>query len=251
VISFFGRLFSALQATNIERKLHQRYGQALAQVFERMKGELDHDLVQQIFEAIEGSPTLIDRLNSLAESRRFNGLWVVGEKEAESNSSRGRSGWVVDGGIFLTNELLEQLKKSRDPNFDVVSDEDVYPNNTLFVIAHMAEHLVATPDMIDPRLSRSPEEWQMRALGHEAAAYIYGWNCVIEEATIRNGAPLKPGHIGATILLNLRYRFAILGAMRSGDKKLVLDSSGAVAPTKANIEAVSAVLAKSKMADIQ
>jgi hypothetical protein len=77
-------------------------------------------------------------LNGLAATGALTAIKVVPVSDIPS-AKRALFRGVVDGTtIVVSTELLADLQKKR--LFDVVFDDDVLPNNTTFVLSHLAYH---------------------------------------------------------------------------------------------------------------
>jgi hypothetical protein len=133
---------------------------------------------------------------------------------------------------------------------DVAAPDDVLPNQTVFVLAHLADHL-DHPDSPAPRPGEGPEAYVARKLDSEARAYLSAWHATLDEAVHRSGdAPLSMRQI-ATLLLNCRYRFALIGNVRTNVTGPHLETTGLIEATPSNIGAITRTLRQSPIADLE
>lgn len=199
----------------------------------------------QMSDAIHGAPLLTGQLNELIAAGKLTSIDIVARTAPKPGPF---SSWTAGTKIQLTEDLLPHLLK--DHPFDVIRAGDVFPNNTTFVLGHLAYHLSHNPrDLLGRQLS--PDDFIRARIRNEAEAFIQGWNDTVDAAVKANGSkPLAPQQI-ASMLMQLRYRFAFLMALRQADNKLHISDSGMIESTDANIASIAAVLEKSQLADIE
>ena len=194
----------------------------------------------RIVSAIDASPPLTRRIDALAHDGALKRIVVVdrpvnGVFGAAANAET----WT------FTSSFLTALDKRR--YFDVVRADDVLPDQTVFVLAHLAYHLV------HPALQAkgtTPQAFVAARLRDEAGAFVDSWNATVGEAILRNGHALSNGQI-ATLLLNCRYRFALLGSKTNGIAAPHLEDDGRITASSANLDQVAATLERSPIVDLQ
>lgn len=87
-------------------------------------------------------------------------------------------------------------------------------------------------------------------------SFYLGWICrtlytVLKTAQLKNNAqPLSPRQI-AQLLMNLRYRFALMGALDQKENPLTFLLSGEIETDDRNIQAIAATLKRSRVTDLQ
>jgi hypothetical protein len=239
----------------------------LSAVLQRLAENASPEQFGQIAGAIAASPILTEQLNDLASSRKLSEIRVV-SPDAIQPIRGNRFGASLSGTqLVLSVNLLAELLKNRA--YDVVKANDVLPNNTTFVIGHLAFHAKTSDDMakFDGNLKRKIEE-RSKAVGqndftdlvllaqrtgieNEASAFIQAWNYVIDAATQANGGKTLAAEQISTLLVNLRYRFAFAKALQLNDGALQFSSTGMIDTNERNVKAVATALRTSPMADIQ
>ncbi|MFL6575033.1 MAG: hypothetical protein ACJ8MR_00330, partial [Povalibacter sp.] len=148
--------------------------------------------------------------------------------------------------IVLTDELLVELKKPR--LHDVVTADDIAPNNAVFVLSHLVYHL---KNPVDPRKFSTPAPYRDAAMKIESAAFIDAWNAMLLVAEKSTGnKALSPGQQGQ-FLMNTRYRFAFLQALEEADAPLQFSSTGFIEPDEINLQAIINALSHSSIADLE
>lgn len=239
----------------------------LTATLQKISESTSPEQLSQISGAIAASPALTEQLNDLASSRRVTEIRVI-PPEAIQQTRGIRFGASFNGTQFvLATNLLVELMKNRA--YDAMKLNDVLPNNTTFVIGHLAFHAATSNDMArsDSDIKRMIEERSKTAGQHdytdllllgqrtrienEASVFIQGWNYVVDAATQANGGKTLTAEQISTILLNLRYRFAFVKALQLKEDGLQISNTGTVQMNERNTKAVAAALATSPMADIQ
>lgn len=236
-------------------------------VLRRLATTATEEQYNQIVGGIKASASLMTDLNGLAASGELTDINVV--LPGMAPKARGVAfGGSVDGTkIFFTTDFLKELLKNRI--FDVVHADDIYPNNFTFAIGHLAYHLKTSKEMdnLDADFKRQVGELSSSPGGHdftsilqskmrkrienEASAFIQAWNDTVEAATRSNGdSPLNAQQV-STLMMNLRYRFAFLKALRLPENSLLLTPAGLVELNDRNVKAISTALSTSSIADIQ
>lgn len=230
----------------------------LRSILARVTIHASSDARQQIVDAIASSPTLAGRVDGLITQGRLTAIDVV---EPTTSSSRGTGPFAaaepvrgpfaaaIDGStIVLSSGLLRMLRTAR--LVDVANPADVFPNQTLFVLAHLTDHL-EHPVSRMPQRGENIDAYQSRMIGGEATAYVAAWNATVEEAIHRrNDAALSATQV-ASLLVNCRYRFAYLTTSGKPAVAPQLSPSGLIEPTPANLDAISQTLRTSSIADLE
>ena len=221
---------------------------------ERILGKLAHttssDQYGQIDDAVKSSPHLIDQLNGLAASGKLTEIVVLTSAAASSAPKPGPfSAWTTATSMVFTETLLSQLTKKRE--YDVVYPDDILPNNTTFVLGHLAFHLNAAKITVKPGEAPHLNDYVEAMLDQEARAYIQAWNDTLDAAVRQNNdKPLTPRQI-ANLMMNMRYRFAFLTALRQPTDKIHLEPNGLIEESESNAKAIASSLKSSSVADIQ
>lgn len=218
-------------------------GDVLEAVFDNYTTSGTKEQTSQLLEAIAASPLLAGQLHELAAAHLFSGIKVV---VATPPVGPPFAGLTKGSTIVLTGKLLAALRQSR--RFDVVRADDVLPNQTVFVLAHLAQHLRTAGAMqAAMKSAQTPDAYANIRLQDEAVAFIDAWNVTVDAATHgNNDVPLTPPQV-ASVFVNLRYRFPFL----SIGSKLSFIPSGKLATSDQNVEAVSETLKRSQMTDIE
>lgn len=239
----------------------------LTAVLQELSESATPEQVRQISDAIAASPTLIEQLNSLAASRRITQIRVA-PPEAIRSVRGVRFGASLNGTqLVLAVNLLTELLKDR--LIDVVKPNDVSPNNTTFVIGHLAFHAKTADEMakVESDMKRMVVERSKEAGRHdytdilqlgqrawmeyEASAFIQGWNYVVDAATQANGGKTLSAEQVSSLLLNLRYRFAFMKALQIREVGIQISNTGMIQMNERNIKAIAEALRISPMADVQ
>ena len=221
---------------------------------ERILGKLtsttSSDQYRQIDGAVKSSPHLIDQLNGLAASGKLTEVAVLTSAEASNAPKPGPfSAWTTGTSMVFTENLLSQLTKNRE--YDVVYPDDILPNNTTFVLGHLAFHLNAGKVIVKTGDVSQLNDYIAAMLDQEAKAYIQAWNDALEAAVRQNNdKPLTPRQV-ANFMLNLHYRFVFLKALRQPTGTLKLQESGDIEESESNVKAIATALKSSSVADIQ
>ena len=195
--------------------------------------------VDQLVAAIESSPPLKAEFVTLIASGKFEKFEIVPSSDPRLKDTPFQAR-VANGRIIFTANFLEAQRPKR--LFDVVQEGDVIPDNLVFVLGHLAEHLEHPFEIPDPRPSR--EQFLSLVLHDEASAYIAGWNALAaslpgKSSVIRDGSAL----------MNLRYRAVFIHAMDAVPD--LINEQGQIAPLPANRDAIANALKASPVADFQ
>jgi hypothetical protein len=221
---------------------------------ERLLGKLastaGSDQYQQIEGAVKSSSHLIDQLNGLAASGNLTEIVVLTSAAALNAPKPGPFGaWTTGNSMVFTETLLSQLRKNRE--YDVIYPDDILPNNTTFVLGHLAFHLQAGKVAVTPGDAAHLDDYIAAMLDQEARAYIQAWNDALDVAVQQNDdKPLTPHQI-ANFMLNMRYRFAFLAALKQPTEKIRIERNGVIEESESNAKAIATALKHSPLADIQ
>jgi len=209
------------------------------QIMQHLKESTTQDNYEQIAGAIGSSPKLKQEMSMLAASGKFTGFIVANRNNVTSGKVTIYGGFIDGTKIVFTNEFLQILRKSR--YFDVVYEDDISPDNTIFALAHLAHHLQVP---IEPQQYTSPSSYNQANLKDEAVAFIEAWNTMLDVAKTRTGdKQLSPRQVGQ-LFVNTRYKFAFKG-LEHWDK----DSS--IPADVANIQHIVSTLGHSAIADLE
>lgn len=218
---------------------------AVAAVLRELAATAPADL-PQVSEAIAASGLVQQQLDELYRAGRFSGFSVAPRASFEGRKAELFGGFTQETRIVLTTEYLQALQSSL--LYDVVYDDDVAPDNTVFAIAHLLHHLRSP---LDPRAHSSRESFMEAALRSEAEAFIHGWNAMLQAAERKNGGnSLSPRQHGQ-LLMNARYRFAFIGAIKRDGAGLEFSPKGTLAADERNLQAIVAALKDAAHADIE
>lgn len=224
--------------------------QELDRILGRLRSNVSTGQYRQIDDAIKSSPSLIEELNRLAASGKLTDIVVLTSAATSNAPTPGRfRAWATDTSMVFTESLLSQLTMNRE--YDVVFPDDILPNNTTFVLGHLAFHLDA-PKIVTKRGDEAHlNDYVAAILNQEARAYIHAWNDALEAAVQQNNdKPLTPRQI-ANFMFNLHYRFAFLKALRQPTDKIHLEQNGVIDDGDSNARAIATALKDSALADIQ
>lgn len=239
---------------------------AIDTVLHRLDSETSPEQSQQIAEAIGASRQLKTDVEQLAASDKLTGIRIVQQSELKPVGGAHFNAYLDGTQVVIGAPLLKDL--SNNLLIDVVREGDIRPNNTSFVLAHLAYHLRTRDEMNahDDRVRRRIDALRKTTGSHdytaiereatwvriadEASALISAWNDVIEDATARNqGRALSLEQV-STVLVNLRYRGIFLQAINI-PRQLKFSDGGRIEPNEANIKALSTALASMALMDVQ
>lgn len=227
-----------------------RPNRELERVLQELAASTSNDQYRQIDEAVKASRDLIEQLNGLAVSGKLTEIVVLNSAAASNAPKPGPfSAWTTGSSIVFSEALLSQLTKNRE--YDVVYPDDILPNNTTFVLGHLALHLSAGKIPVKAGGPLPVNDYIAAMLDQEARAYIQAWNDALGAAVQQNsGKPLTPRQI-ANLMFNMRYRFAFLTALRQPTDKIHLEQNGVIEQSESNAKAIASALKNSSVADIQ
>lgn len=219
-------------------------------ILKKLRTSASSDQYQQIDSAVKSSRTLIDELNRLAASGKLTEIVVLTSATISNAPTPGRfRAWASDTSIVFTESLLSQLTKTRE--YDVAFPDDILPNNTTFVLGHLAFHLDVGKIVAKPGDLPHLNDYIAAMLNQEARAYIHAWNDALDAAVQQNNdKPLTARQI-ANFMFNLHYRFAFLKALRQPTDKIHLEQNGVIDDGDSNAEALVDALKDTPIADIQ
>lgn len=204
----------------------------------------------QVSAAITASPKLQAQMERMAADGRLTGIALRPMSEVRK---LGPFDAAADHGVMvLTGELLAQLANAH--LYDMVAPGEVFPNNTTFVLAHLAYHVahpLVAPQASGPDATASRRAYIKARLRDEAGAYVQAWNDTVDGARLASpNGRVSPPQV-SEIMLNLRYRFVFVKALRGPQAMLRLSPSGDIAPSDQNLEAIAIALSASPIADLQ
>lgn len=201
---------------------------------------------QQIADAIRASDSLQHELTELAAAKRFSGFVVSPRDQVKDGRVAIFGGFTQGTKIVFTTEFLKELKES--PAYDVVYPDDIAPDNTVFALTHLLHH-IRTP--LDPRGFSTPAPFVEAAVKIEAAAFIRAWNATLQVAEQSNGGKPLSQRQWTQLLMNSRYRFALIRAMNQKVDPLTFSPTGFVDVEERNIQAVAVTLKSASHADLE
>lgn len=228
---------------------------AFQSVIQRLSISSAPDHFKQIADAIEASELLKSQLNRLIDAGKLRDIKLLQGKELPQPKGREFGGFSDASTIYLSTELVVALRKSR--LYDVVFADEVLPNNTVFVLAHLAHHVSTYDELLAPGKFPTRESYVRARLEDEAHAFIQAWNATVDDATRRSGRPQLSNQQLMLLLMNIRYRGIFISAMRVGPVvNQVRESpnflpSGMLETSRPNVNAFVKALQESKMADIE
>lgn len=223
------------------------------------------DQALQVVDAIRASPRLTESFDRLASARQLTGIRIVAPEALQSVRNAHFSAYLDGTQIVIAAPLLKELSKSR--LYDLVQSGDVLPNNTTFVLAHLAYHLRTAQEasFADDKFRRQVQAMSQRpgshdytvilqahsqaALTDEASAVIEAWDDTIDAASSQAHAQLQPPQF-VSVLMNLRYRGILNKAMKQTPHMVITDG-GYVEANANNMQAVVAALKSSQLMDVQ
>lgn len=219
---------------------------AVESVISDLRSSANLESARQVINAINSSETLRQELGELVAENRFSRFLISPRVQIEDGRAGFFGAFTQGQKIVLATEYLKELKNTR--LFDVAYPDDILPDNTVFVLAHLFYHLRYP---LEPQKYSSPEEFSAAALKIEATAFIQAWNATLKTAEQKNeGRPLSGRQVGQ-LLMNARYRFALIGAMTQKVGPLKFLPSGLVETNDMNIQAVVATLRNARHADLE
>lgn len=183
----------------------------------------------QITKAITASPALKLRLERLARQGKLKGIEIVAPNDRRLE--RPFAARAVDGVIIMTAPFIEAQMPRR--YYDVVQNPDVLPDNLVFILAHLAQH-IDEPFTLNSRTT-DRERWIDAKLKDEAKAYIVGWNDMMSSVSPDETADVPVPMWGSTVF-NFRYRQLFLQAE---DADELFDDKGRIAVTAANVTSLA------------
>ncbi|MGU7783725.1 hypothetical protein [Burkholderia sp. PU8-34] len=207
--------------------------------------------------AAQGSPALTGQLNELVRSGLLKRISIDSTDEPSQRRSFGATR-VGSTWVFTPSFVADQVSRRI---YDVVSDEDILPDNMVFALGFMAWRTRYDDDVRKAfGAMRESAGTPMERMGQlvalniriDAGAFIQGWNDVVDAAVRRNhGVPLTAAQSSA-LMMNLRYRSPLLKAVAaaSPDRKLQMESASIPYDAK-NVDAIASALQESQLIDIQ
>lgn len=206
------------------------------------------DDYQQIVNAISSSEMLQTELSDLIKTHQFTGFIVLPREQMKDYPKvMWFSGFTEGKKIILTTELLQEV---RNRNWvDLRVEGEMVPNDTVFILSHLLYHI---KNPIDARNYQTRNEFIEVVSKEEAKAFIMAWNSMLLSAEKTNkGSPLSIKQF-SPLLLNARYRFVYIGAMKSKTQnKLQFSPRYMIELTDSNIMSIVEKLSSSSLADIE
>ncbi|WP_010091315.1 hypothetical protein [Burkholderia ubonensis] len=245
-------------ATDVQ-KLAQRAQSSdisIESILADLRGRSTQSQYEAFANAIRHSPALAAQLNELVRAGLLTRISID-----SGEASQGRSFGAMRSGstwVFTPSFVADQGPRRIH---DVVSDDDILPDNMVFALGFMAwrtthdeevtKALGAMRESTDAPMAKM--EWLVKLnIRIDAGAFIQGWNDVVDAAVRQNrGVPLTVSQ-GNALMMNLRYRGPLLKAVTaaSPNPKLRMESSSIPYDMK-NVAALASALQESQLIDIQ
>lgn len=228
---------------------------ALNSVIQKLSISATPDKYRQVVEAIESSELLKAQLNQICIAGKLKDIKVLRRSDLPHAKGRSFGGFADGSTIYLSVELMAALLNSRA--YDVLQTDEVLPNNTVFVLAHLAHHLVTFDDLLAPGRYPSRDAYVNARIEDESSALIQAWNATVDDATRRNGKRQLSTQQAMGLLMNIRYRSIFLKAMNIGtsagpaEEALKFLPSGAIEASKENMKAFARAIRESNMPDVE
>jgi hypothetical protein len=231
----------------------------------------------QLRQAVQASPQLRRQLDDLAARGELEAIDVVADTAMPQVNGHAFAAAVQGRHLVLSEGLLRALQRNR--RSDVERAGEVMPDNTVFVLAHLAVHLAARERQasfeqhLRERTAAGLEAagkagaatfdgtaLAQEALNHsmaiEASGVIAGWNAVADaaQASAGHGQPLQEedaARLLPALLFNLRYREVFERAMAQPDDQRVRIGAWRIAPDGHNLQSIAQALLDGPMLEIQ
>jgi hypothetical protein len=233
-------------------------------ILRRLQATADLGHYRQVADAIAASPALRRQLEALASTGKLTEITLIAPEAAHAVHGVHFGAYLDGTRIVMTTALLKDLVPRH--LFDFVTKDDVLPNNTTFVLGHLAHHLDTRPAVeartadirrrIDtegnnpPPESGLPDEALRVHLDDEASALIQGWNDAVDAATTSNRRQVLRKAQGFSLLLNLRYMAIFLKASRQS-APLQMADDGRIAVNDYNTRALATALVDAQLIDVE
>jgi hypothetical protein len=210
-------------------------------VVEQLGRELGEAEREWIAMSVGRSATLASRLSQLLQDGALRGIRVGPPQQH-------LQGYYSKDSIAVTRALIA---RTRERTARVVgSDQTVVVNNAAFVIAYLT-HRFATADTLSFDRFRNPLEYDAAATENTVAAFIAGWNAMVEVALQGNGGvPLSTAQVGE-LLHQARYKFVFLLPTSNSARQTLFSDSGRIEPSQLNIKVLAERLRHQQVADLK
>jgi hypothetical protein len=189
--------------------------------------------------AVLASPSLKAQLERLASAGRLKRIELVPRND-QRLAGTPFAARAVNDELIMTAAFLDAQAPAR--LFDVVGPEDVLPDNLVFVLGHLAQHLEHPLTLGSDHLTR--EAFIALKSTDEARAYIVGWNDMAE-AALGSNKPSVP-RVGSMIM-NFRYRTVFLRVEKVDEA--VISSSGKIEPSQHDVGVLAKALETTNLPD--
>lgn len=211
------------------------------EVVEQLGKELGEAEREWIAKSVGRSVTLASRLSKLLQDGALRGIRVGPPQQH-------LQGYYSKDSIAVT---LALIASTRERTARVVgSDQTVVVNNAAFVIAYLT-HRFATADTLSFDRFVNPLEYAAAATENRVAAFIAGWNAMVEVALHGNGGvPLSTGQVGE-LLYQARYKFVFLSPAPNPANQTLFSDSGRIEPSQLNIKVLAERLRHQQVADLK
>lgn len=229
-----------------------------------------------VLHAIDASPALKQRMEALASTDQLTAIQIVPDAAAPTVHGQAFGGAIDDTTMVLTTGLLTVLQQNR--RTDVITEHDVLPDNTVFVLSHLARHLeirtrqeqfdahfqelvheaLENADQSGTEIDKQPliEYATQGNLKLEAECMISGWNTVVNAAIHTTGKDnstdeAEVAMMLAPLLINLRYREVFTKAIELPEDQRIQLMANGIPMDQRNIDAIVAALMQMQLFDIQ
>ena len=209
---------------------------------------------QIVADAIQASPSLARQMKELAQTGLLAGI-SIRERTPEEDKTFGA--WRSGSEWIFTPTFLQAQSKRR--LFDVVYQDDILPNNMVFVLGHLAYHTDHAAELrgkIEALKRQTSGERTERAMQYallrlrdEASAFTQGWNDVVDAAVRDNNGSSLSARQTASLVINLRYRSPLLQTARKNSK--LLGADGRIEPNDRNLAILMETLKNTTVMDVE
>lgn len=213
------------------------------------------DYYAQVLEALQKSDSIKKKASALKEAGKPLKISVMPAGELPAPKGKLFGGFIAGDTMVFSYDFLKSFRSGRI--HDVVYDDDVAPDHTVFAIAHLLHHLETKDAFSAEKYGKYVEAHLKARLDDEASAWIFGWNSLIEAATNKNGGKALTQRQVTQLLMDFQYRSILFKAMKVGPSAgtdpnaLDLLPSGSIDDNRRNIDAIVEALKSSQLANIE
>ena len=225
---------------------------------------------RQVVNAVQASIKLGKQLEALTTKGIVQHIAIIDSKDLPKIRGVALSASFSGKTIYIDAAMLDLLRKGEETIAE--SDPNFIPNNLTFILGHLAYHAEHEQEMkqfedqwrnnlkenMRTATQKTPFdatqmliESQAKHLQEEAAAYLYGWNIMLD-------AMAEKLHVNSLdimqvnqLLHNFRYRMYILKAMSVQPTPVAIGADGHIELNQQNVVAMAEALKRSNLADFQ